>query len=583
MDEFLDSLSKRLASTLTRREMLRIASGTVFGALALSTLISRVWGKTAPAPGGPNSSTCGAVQNTIQLALGDEDPARYKDHHEYVRAVERFAHRSVEGELITKECSDCIVGQFRASVSIASQYPCGSFIAPSETCDAILPTKRQINAASELALSAVPNAWGDSAQWVKLVQLSEAMLGCTLGSAGQTTASTLQIDSTTRATGALVSTTGLAAAAATSTCAAAGVNYCGPGNSGDPSNPNRNWLPTVATCLNEACCVHDNCYADVCEPLQCYFTTNSTCDNPLLATCLGFGSCSSSDILDSPATEFVCAVVLCLELPTQGSICQDIQRQRVPNPTCAESCIGSSCCPSGTTCMTATTVVPGAITGVCCPPGNNACGNTCCPPGSNCINGACGCAAGTTACGNNCCTADQICQNGACMTCPAGQAPCGSVCCPPGGLCLDGTCAKNPCPSGLSACGKICCAAGQTCANGACTTPNVCTPTSCPTGQPCCTNFLGQAGCGPAGYSCCPTTGNACPPGETCCDVITGPSSASEFCCGSGSVCFRSGVFAACCPAVAGYYMCTIPGSAGWCCAGTQTCGTFVGSCVGPI
>src|SRR5262249_38072319 len=151
----------------------------------------------------------------------------------------------------------------------------------------------------------------------------------------------------------------VAALAAATTCAASGVNYCGPGNSGDPTNPFRNFLPTVAKCLNEACCNHDNCYAEDCQSKLCYFTSNKTCDNPLLATCLGFGSCSRQDILGSLPTQFVCTIVTCLLLPAPGSICQDIQRLRLANPACQQPCNGSSCCPSGTTCSTSTTAVPG--------------------------------------------------------------------------------------------------------------------------------------------------------------------------------------------------------------------------------
>lgn len=77
MDEFLDSLSKRLANAVSRRDVLRITSQTLFAVIATSTGITKLWAAgTSKSGGGVNSSACGAVQQSIQLGvIGMNDSA----------------------------------------------------------------------------------------------------------------------------------------------------------------------------------------------------------------------------------------------------------------------------------------------------------------------------------------------------------------------------------------------------------------------------------------------------------------------------------------------------------------------------
>jgi hypothetical protein len=368
----------------------------------------------------------------------------------------------------------------------------------------------------------------DGASFELLLQLTQGILGCQIVTS-DTSASASMAENLSQA----------AALVATSTCAAPAVNYCGPGNSGNPGNPFRNFLPTVAPCLNEACCNHDNCYADVCESLPCYFTSNRACDNPLLATCLGFGSCSRQDILGSLPTQFVCTVITCLLLPAPGTICEDIQRPRVANPACQQPCTASSCCPQGTTCSTSATVVAGARNGVCCPPNQTACGSssTCCPSGQ--------------CCGSVCCSSSQTCSNRTCVTtCSSGETLCGTQCCPAGQICSNGQCMTS-CPLGTLLCGTSCCSSGQTCSNGSCV------PTTCSSGG---------IPCGPGG--------GCCYDGHVCCENPLG-----QFGCGFiGGICCSNGITAISCPANNG---CCFSGDAAWCCPPPTTgCGAGLGVCV---
>lgn len=148
-------------------------------------------------------------------------------------------------------------------------------------------------------------------------------------------------------------------------------------------------------------------------------------------------------------------------------------------------------------------------------------GNFPCPGGSCAATGTtCPCTSGTTSCGNNCCTVDQICTVGVCTVCPAGQTSCGNICCPAGD-CINGACVTIICPPGAPPCGGSCCYGGGVCCKNAagqfgCGFPGgTCCSTlgSCPPNTSCCISSAGGLYCCNPGEACCP--GGGCSPG-TC-------------------------------------------------------------------
>jgi len=520
MERFIDDFSKRLARATSRRDVLSMGTRTLFAAFISSTGIGRLWAHTtsiSTLPGDVGGSSCGAVQQSVQLAF--PDPTKFSNHGGYVSAAARSVSAAQAANLITSACSGCIVSQFAQSIPVSQQQSCGSIVSPTDLCSNSDVSTTQIGVAAVLALGAVPNAMGDAASYTLLLEGAQNILGC-------------QFDASNVGASFAKPSPDTFAQTATDTCAAPGVEYCGPGNSANPGLPLGFGIIKVPECLNEACCVHDNCYAEVCEPSVCDFTSNVTCDNPLLATCLGFDSCSRETILGDQGALFVCQIVTCLLLPTSIPIsvggltlnCADIQRNRLSNPLCQQPCVGSSCCPSGETCTTSTTVVPGALNGVCCPTGQTACGSS-----SNC------CASGQC-CGTTCCSPPQVCSNGTCA-CPSGETPCGTNCCSSTQVCSNAECLGS-CPADTALCGTSCCVSGQTCSNGLCV-PTQCPPGNygcspfggcCRNGQPCCPPPPGSSpfawGCGQfIGGICCPN-GGACPAGNTCCS-----SGESMWCC----------------------------------------------------
>jgi hypothetical protein len=503
MEHFVDDLSKRLAKAVSRREMLSISSRTLFTAFVASTGIGKLWAHTID-EGRTGSSQCGAVQLAVQLGVGDYDATTYHTHREYIGDVRDRVATVRDARLISADCGTCIVRQFVDGVPVSQQTSCGTVVFPTLTCPGVSET--QVEAAAVLAFSAAPDAFGDESQLVIWSNLTQEILGCPL----DPTATSPAVVVPAR----LGSTLGVDPG---SSCAAAGINYCGPGNSG-----NGTYLPPVAACLNDQCCVHDNCYSQVCEPTPCYFTPQTrACDAPLLATCLGHGSCSLSDFATGFTTA-VCAVVICA-VTTPTKLCKAVQLGRLlKNPECGKPCNGS-CCPSGTDCETTTTAVPGAITGVCCVPGSTACGTTCCAPPGECIDGSC-----------------------VTNTCQPGTTPCAGSCCPTGTtFCCVGS-------NGIGAC--------------------------CPSDTACCTNLLPSAQCVPPSDICCPY--GDCPTGTTCCSAQTSPTSGANSCCTPGLTCCAvTGSGTTCCPG--GFTCCGVPYVTNvWCCAPGTGCGSTWASCV---
>ena len=224
MEHFIDDLSKKLAGALSRRDMLRVTGRSFFAALVASTPIGKMWASTTTSAGDVGSSSCGAVQRVAQLAF--PNPTKFSNHGSYVSAVASSVSAALDATLITKTCSECIVGQFGSSVPVNQQQLCGTVQPPTAACQAA--SQKQVETASILAFSAAPNAWGDGNQWALWLTLTQEILSCTFVTEGNTPSATSFEASS-------VATTSAQATA----CAQSGVNYCGPGNSADPNNPFR--------------------------------------------------------------------------------------------------------------------------------------------------------------------------------------------------------------------------------------------------------------------------------------------------------------------------------------------------------
>ena len=508
MEKYIDSFSKRLATAVSRREMLSIASRAVLGAFVASTGIGRVWAAATTPPAGVNTSPCGALQSIVQTLVGNKTLSQTKQV--YVATVLTYLHAATQGDLVDATCSSCISSQFKDLTPIANQTSCGTVVTPTQSCNTVGASRQQMYAASTLALSAAPTAWVDGDQWISFVELTDELLNCVVdGNDTEARSAAALLDDR------IQSGAGAAVLAGTPYCGTVGANFCGPGNSFDDTSV-APYLPSVTTCLNHGCFAHDNCYSSNCvDQLLCYFTEQSAaCDAPLLAIC------NSNCAAESVTNARVCAAVHCLTgstgYPALDAICsvQYADRSSLSQCQSAVSPCTTPSCGSKSPCG-----------GICCP-----CGQTCaaCASGPSCV-----------------------------------TAPC--------------LASSSQCPPGLTECGAICMSAYQTCTPTGPVTPSACQHGSCAKGQPCCTNFLGMPGCGPEGYHCCPTTGNACPPGTTCCDVITSATSAFEPCCTAGTTCFRSGTSSGCCSS--GESFCPSPGGAGWCCPPDYACSATYLTC----
>jgi hypothetical protein len=608
MEHFIDDLSKQLAKTVSRRDMLSITSRTLFTAFLASTSVAKLWGRMSPESSDDiGTTTCGGVQKTIQLAF--RDPSAFQHHTAYVRAVAQSV--AAAGDLITEDCSECIVEQFAKSVPISQQQPCGPVVMPTQFCWQTGATAEQIRTATVLAMHAAPDAWSDDQQFDLLLVLAEEILGCLF-------------DVTAPQPSATQVATASVMASAVSTappppvigphCETPGVKYCGPTNSLEHPG-----LPAVAPCLNEACFSHDNCYSEHCISGPCFFTpqTARICDDSLLVACQICSFGSASDPLFGNSI-FVCQTITCLmggpvcdpnaqpnlqskiacisqnrycedQLTIRGNIAQCNQTAaqcsscdgRSPCGSIAGQgcCVSQFCCPCGQTCANGRCQCgPGQI-GCdlhCCPSGGTCCpGPTvdvlpfCCAAGQTCCGATC-CDPGVVCCGTTCCAPGQTCKNGTCTSCPAGQIACGSTCCASGLSCSNGQCV---CPTGQPMCGTICCPAGETCQNGTCTgcpTGQIaCGSTCCASNQTCCfQESNGLFGCIPSTAVCCPTNRGytetcngsfgefCCPPGccfaefagagATCCSTYIGITPQGQ-CCGAGWSCCP-GVNGGCCP-----------------------------------
>ncbi len=225
-------------------------------------------------------------------------------------------------------------------------------------------------------------------------------------------------------------------------------------------------------------------------------------------------------------------------------------------PKCGDTCCGAyqTCCDGN--------VCPQAPLFVCCPDGTISCGNVCCPRSpyvvcdrnSTSIFDRCKsvCPPGTATCGRNCCGSGQICTNAATGTCGCAlnQETCGSFCCPPGKICTNPTLGTCGCPATQVSCGNTCCPSGQLCNGTTCVT-------NCPNGTIAC-----QGRCVPS----CANTGLYVDPNTCECRCVNGgrfcPGGQPNLCCAMSSVCTSIGT---CCPP--NYFDCN-----GGCCPNNSVC-----------
>lgn len=347
----------------------------------------------AQGAGNVGSPQCGGVQRSVQMIIGDEDPNVYKNHGAYVSAVTAIVNQASQSGLISGQCSGCIINQFARRVPIANQTSCGPVTPPSQSCQQTNPTVQQVQTATLLALRTVDDPWNNAPQFQSLITLADEILGCKLEGPPLQPTFPQPVQPQTQQS------------------ATSGVNYCGPGNSN--TNPFLN-IVNVPECLNGSCFTHDTCYGINCVASQCKFTPQSqTCDDPLIATCEGRGSCPLTTILTSPSAIAVCAIAECLNGTFPDLRCIALRAARVlANPECAHP-------PSLETCNLACA--------------GQTCGNfTTCNPTSGCIAPVCGSLAEG---GGTCVEGATLCAGLAdCTT----SADCG------GGLCFVGSCCGRP-------------------------------------------------------------------------------------------------------------------------------------------
>src|SRR5215471_17919621 len=166
MEQFIDDFSKQLAKAVSRRDVLSIGARTVFAAFVSSTGIGKLWAKassTSTVPGDVGTTSCGAVQQSVQLAF--PDPTRYSNHGSYVSSVARSVSAAQEANLITNACFGCIISQFAKTIPTSDQQSCGAIVPPTTVCSSTAISSAQLETATILALQSAPNAMGDGASF----------------------------------------------------------------------------------------------------------------------------------------------------------------------------------------------------------------------------------------------------------------------------------------------------------------------------------------------------------------------------------------------------------------------------------
>lgn len=68
--------------------------------------------------------TCGELQDMVQAAVGNEDPAVYRNHGQYVSTVAKMVDPYLESGEIDSVCASCIVSQFARRIPVEDQEAC---------------------------------------------------------------------------------------------------------------------------------------------------------------------------------------------------------------------------------------------------------------------------------------------------------------------------------------------------------------------------------------------------------------------------------------------------------------------------
>ncbi len=142
-------------------------------------------------------------------------------------------------------------------------------------------------------IGSLANPWGDATDFRLLRALTEADIGCLLGSEGDgSVPESRSLESVLQPL--------------SESCAEPSVWYCGPGTSQDGVA-----AFGVSACLNEACCEHDLCYESQCIETSCLWSPQSQdCDDSLTDVCNFGGSC----LPNNPDDIFVCSLANSLDL-----------------------------------------------------------------------------------------------------------------------------------------------------------------------------------------------------------------------------------------------------------------------------
>lgn len=260
---------------------------------------------------------------------------------------------------------------------------------PLPSCNDTNPGHEEIEAAVLEVIIPGTNPWGNLDDFALFLAQLETELGCSLGE-GPTSPVVASLELEEQG------------------CAAAGVDYCGPGTS-----ENGIAVPGAPACLNEACCQHDTCYGRDCVEGPCWFTSQSQeCDDSpgsVLATCNLAGSCGILDLLH-PSAVVVCTLVNCFTNSLDPRCVAFRIARLVANPECSDP---PTCECAGQTCETFTTCNPGS------PCSNPVCGSTA-EGGGLCVEGATPCAGladcGTSAdCDPGVCFVNSCCVRSVCV------------------------------------------------------------------------------------------------------------------------------------------------------------------------
>ncbi|SRR6266567_121694 len=482
MEHFIDSLSKQLAKTTSRRGMLSLSSRTLFASFVASTGIGRLWGSsTTTLSSSQVCPSCGTCQqcNTqagkcgqdcenpctaaVLCSLAQQFPP-YLTLQSFLAA--QFTSASVPEALVLVEPS---VAQSKV---LSTAYTGAD---PSVTANLYFTeTSSGFNAYAVTYSNGAPQfgyfiaANGQLQQALPPYQLSTAA-AVTSTPTGVAEAS-LQTNISRAAEGCQT----LCEIA----CAEAVVQF--------------------TRCLE---LVTADCALSGPAYLECALVGGALC----LA-----GSAATCGILCSVFTAFKGVQANSQTTATfqTGSTCPFQPGQPCGPLRCGtcQTCSNGACmpitCPSGYSCSSATGTCScnNFCGGMCCPAGATCCGTTCCAPTGLCIDGICttnSCGPGTIRCGTTCCsTATQACSNGTCVPSTCGSCTTGSfcgcggvggtaICCPSGDFCVDPIQA-------------LCCGNDNTvCCGGIC----------CPQGFSCCCNIYGNSICCPPGGICEPIQG----------------------------------------------------------------------------